>query len=245
MYWYKPWCELRARILLSAAAIAAACGFAVFLQESLQRGHDSQTYPHYLWTQTYNGLARVLFVLLAAGLGAGGLLQEREQNTVGFTLALPVSRVRVTMLRAAIGYAGVLLMSAMPALVLPLASPLVGQHYDFVEALHFFVLYACAGAVIYSFTFLLSHVMSGEYSAILLAVPGVIAYTALIEILGLDRISSLNFLNVMSGSDMPWFNQNSGLFTGALPWVALVVMLLAAIALVYLVARRMHRREFV
>ncbi len=244
MYWYKPWCELRTRILLSAAAIAAACGFAVYMQESLRRGHDSLTYAHYLWSLIYNSLVRDLFVLLTTVFGAGGLLQERAQGTVGFTLALPVSRVRATMLRAAMGYAGVLLMSLMPALVLPLASPVMGQHYAFTEALRFFVLYACTGAVIYSFTFLLSHMMAGEYSAILLAVPGVVAYSVLIEMLGMDRIPSLNFLNVMTGGDMPWFSESSGLFTGGLPWLALVVMLSIAAALVYLAARRMDRKEF-
>lgn len=242
MYWYKPWCELRARILLSAAAIAAACGLALWIEE--MRGHGSLSYTHYLWSAIYDSLMRALFVLLAAVLGAGGLLQERAQSTAAFTLALPVSRARVTMLRAAMGYAGVLLMSVMPALVLPLASPLVGQHYDFAEAMRFFVLYACAGAVIYSFTFLLSHVMPGEYSAILLAVPGVGAYATVIEVLGHDRTSSLNFLKVMSGSDMPWFDEKSGLFIGGLPWLALVVMLLIAAALVYIAARRMDRREF-
>jgi ABC-2 type transport system permease protein len=242
MYWYKPWCELRARILLSAAAIAVACGFAVWM-EGLS-GYDSTSYAHYLWSATYNSLVRILFVLLGAGLGAGGLLQEQEQSTVGSTLALPVSRVRVTLLRAGMGYAGVVLMSLMPAMVLPLASPLVGQHYDFAEALDFFVLYACAGSVIYGFTFLLSHLMAGEYSAMLLAVPGVVAYSVLIEMLGLDRISSLNVLNVMSGSDMPWFDGNTGLFLGGLPWAALMVMLLIAAGLVYIAARRMDRRDF-
>jgi hypothetical protein len=116
MYWYKPWCELRSRILLSAAAITAACGFAVWM-EGL-RGHSSLSYAHYLWSQIYDGMMPPLFVLLATGLG--GLLQERAQSTVGFTLALPVSRVRVTILRAAMGYVGVLLMSLMPALLLPL-----------------------------------------------------------------------------------------------------------------------------
>jgi ABC-2 type transport system permease protein len=242
MYWYKPWCELRARILLSAAAIAAACGLALFMQGL--RGHGSLSYAHFLWGLIYDSLARDLFVVLTVIFGAGGLLQERTQGTAGFTLALPVSRVHVTMLRAAMGYAGVLLMSLMPALVLPLGSPLVGQHYAFAEALRFFVLYACTGAVIYSFTFLLSHVMAGEYSAILLAVPGVVAYSVLIGMLGLDRITSLNFLNVMSGEGMPWFSGSSGLFTGRLPWVPLVVMLSIAAALVYIAGRRMVRREF-
>lgn len=229
MYWYKPWRELRARMVVASMAIAAGCALIVWKEEAFRnfRG-ESMTYERYVWKLLYDTIVRDLFVVLTIVFGCGSLHQERAQGTLGFTLALPVSRTRATLTRACVGYGGVLAMAFLPVAMLALCSPMVGQHYAVATALQFSLLYSAAGATIYGITFLLAHSLAGEYTAALLAVPALFAYEAVFSLPGLQRLRSLDIVATMTGEGMPWFDERSGLFVGPLPWGSLV--LLAALA---------------
>lgn len=128
MYWYKAWCETRTVTLLGIAAIAVACIFVVFNQQAM-RDHTPMTYIGFIWKAIYDSFGRDLFLILCIVLGSGGLLQEKAHGTSGFTLALPVSRRHILFTRAFVGYCGVLALSLTPAIVLPLSSHFIGQHY--------------------------------------------------------------------------------------------------------------------
>ena len=238
MYWYKPWRELRARMVVASLAIATGCALVVWKEEAFRnfRG-ESMTYERYVWKLLYDTIVRDLFVVLTIVFGCGSLRQERAQRTLGFTLALPVSRMKATLTRAWVGYGGVLAMAILPAVVLALCSPMVGQHYAPATALRFSLLYSVAGAAIYGITFLLTHSLAGEYTAALLAVPALFAYEAVISLPGLQRLRSLDIIATMTGEGMPWFDARSGLFVGPLPWASLGVLAALAAACVGLAAR--------
>ena len=108
MVWYKAWVESRLRFLAAAAVMAAVCGAAVLGHDAIQsvlanRPAPPATYAAYVHRVSYGGLTRVLFMTFAMVLGVGGLLRERELGTSAFTLALPVARTRLVLVRAAAG----------------------------------------------------------------------------------------------------------------------------------------------
>ncbi len=245
MYWYKPWRENRTVILLGISSIAVACVFIVFNQQTM-RDHASEpmTYINFIWKAVYDSFGRDLFLILCIMLGSGGLLQEKAQGTFGFTLALPVSRHRILFTRAFVGYLGVLAMALTPAIVLPFASRWIGQYYSATQALGFSLLWACCGAVFYGYTFLLAHLMEGEYSAMIVAVPTVMSYGFLMAVPWLAHFPMLNIFSIINGEDMPFFNESSHLLVGPMPWLALAIMLLIASVFVFLAARRMEPMDF-
>ncbi len=96
MLWYKSLREIGTVALTGTAALAVAC-LLIVLNEQAFRAHTDQslTYTGYIWKSVYKTVGRDMFVMLSIILGSGGLLQERSQGTAGFTLTLPVSRVRI------------------------------------------------------------------------------------------------------------------------------------------------------
>jgi ABC-2 type transport system permease protein len=245
MYWYKSWCETRTVILLGSAAIAVACLFIVFNQQTM-RDHASEpiTYVALIWNAVYDTFGFDLFFILSIVLGSGGLLQEKTHGTSGFTLALPISSRRILFTRAFVGYGGVLAMALTPAIVLPLGSRFIGQHYSAAQALGFSLLWACCGSIFYAYTFLLAHLMEGEYSAVLVAVPSLMAYHVLMTIPWLTHFPMLNIFSIVNGEDMPFFNESAHLLVGPMPWLALLVMLFIASVFVSLAVRRMEPMDF-
>jgi len=244
MYWYKCWSELRARVLLGIAAMAAACICIVYYQHPMRFQSDEPvTYATYIWKAVYNSFGRDLFVILTIVLASGGLMQERALKTVGFTLALPVSRRRAIAVRAAVGYLGVLAMALTPAIVVPLMSPYVGMQYAGAQAMKFSLLFACTGAAIYGVAYLTSYFMEGEYLAMLVTVPALMVYAALLQLPWLNRTPMLDIFHVMNGEDMPFFNETQHLITGRLPWLTLAVMLCVAGCLVLAACRRMDEKD--
>jgi hypothetical protein len=154
-----------------------------------------------------------------------------------------VSRRRAIAVRAAIGYLGVLAMALTPAVVIPLMSPYVGVQYATAQAMEFSLLFASTGAAIYGLAYLLAYFMEGEYSAMLVTVPALMAYGALLQLPWLDRVPMLDIFHVMNGEDMPFFNETQHLITGPLPWRTLMVTLCVAGCFVLAACRRMDERD--
>ena len=244
MYWYKCWCEVRTRVFVSVLALAVACVFIVFYQQTMRDHADApMTYVGYIWKSVYNSFGRDLFVLMSIAMAGGGLLQERTHGTLGFTLALPISRWQAVITRAVVGYLGIVAMALVPAIVVPFLSPQVGQHYPLAQALQFSLLWACSGSAIYALTSLLSYLMEGEYSAMLVSIPSLMIYGALLQLPWLARVPSFDIFHLMNGEDMPFFDETQHLITRSLPWIALIVTLAVSTSFVYAAGRRMQQRD--
>jgi hypothetical protein len=225
MLWYKSLREIRSVTLVGIAAMAIACAFIVFYQQTMRDHADApMTYIAYIWKAVYNSVGRDIFVILSIILGSGGLLQERAHGTSG--------------------YCGVLAIAAVPIAVLPIASRYAGQYYPVAQTLGFAALWATGGAVFYGFTFLLSHHLEGEYTSVLLAVPSLMLYGVILQFPWLAHLRMLNIFDIINGEDMPFFNQAQHLLIAPLPWLTLAVMLIVSFAFVHFAARRMQPRDF-
>src|ERR1700737_532601 len=188
MLWYKAWRESRARFLLSAVALAVICGSFVFFHRDASTGISDEpiSYPVYIWRITYKGYLRELFMILTILLGVGGLAREREHRTVGFTLALPVSRWRLLATRTLVGLAEVVLLAALPPLALPFLSPFLGLSYQRAEAWAFAILWASVGPLIFGMGLLASVLFAGEFTAPVAALFGLVGYTLFADVQPLE-----------------------------------------------------------
>ncbi len=245
MLWYKCWREMRNVMLVGVASMAVACVMIVHFQQAMRNSVGvPTTYIAYVWKSVYDSLGRDVFLIMTLILGSGGLLQEKSQVTVGFTLSLPVSRKKILWMRALMGYAGVLALSLTPAVVMPVASRMAGLEYPVMQALGFSALWAGVGAVFYGYTFFLAQRLEGEHTALLLAVPSLMLYGVAAELPWLAKFPLLNIFDVITGEEMPYFNERIHMLTGALPWLALASMVLVAAGAVEIGARRMQAKDF-
>lgn len=246
MLWYKAWRESRTRFVASALALAAICSTIVFFHRDVSIGMSDDeplTYATYIWQIAYKGYVRDLFVLIAIFLGLGGLTRERDHRTTGFTLALPVSRFALLATRTVVGCAQVLLLAAVPAILVPALSALVGQRYPASQAWGFGVLWAMVGLLVHAIGILASVLFAGEFTAPIAACFGLIAYSLLADMSGPGRYLT-DIHDVMSGIGMPHFTERIGMLTGPLPWSTLLVVLLGAVTLVALGALITNRQDF-
>ncbi|HEX4808532.1 MAG TPA: hypothetical protein VH325_06365 [Bryobacteraceae bacterium] len=244
MLWYKAWRESRDRFLLSAVTIAALCvGFVVFHRQGAEISDRPLTYLEYIWRIVYKGYLRELFVLLALLLGIGGLLRERDHGTAGFTLALPVSRPHLVLVRAATGLLEIAVLSLLPALVIPALSPLVGQFYPWSQSIQFAILWTAGGAFIFVIGFVASNVFGGEYTAPIAAFLGLLLYSVIVDLPFLEHYP-LDIHDMMSGVGMPYFKSSVATLAGPLPWAELAIIFLIVISLVALAGRIAEHQDF-
>jgi len=245
MLWYKSFREIRVVTLVGILGMAAACVLIVINQQAMRAHADTQmTYIAYIWKSVYNSIGRDIFVILCIILGSGGLLQERAHGTSGFTLALPVSRRRIIFTRAMIGYFGVLAIAAVPIAVVPFVSRYVGEQYPIGQNIGFFFLWAGCGAVFYGLTFLLAHWIEGDYLSVLIAVPSLMLYGALLNLPWLSQLRMLNIFDILNGEEMPYLNETQHLLVAPLPWLALGVMVAVSAVLITFAARRIEPLDF-
>jgi hypothetical protein len=235
MLWYKAWRESRARFLLSAAALAGICVCFVWF-------HVPRTsYPVYIWHIIYKGYLRELFMILAILLGLGGLRRERDYRTASFTLGLPVRRSQLLATRTTVGLVEIILLAMLPAIVLPALSPLIGQAYPPSQAWAFALLWATVGTLIFAMGLLASVLFTGEFTAPVVAFLSLVAYSFLSNMPAIRRYLT-DIHDVMSG--VPNFNENTGLFTGPLPWATMLAVVLATATLIGIGAGVTNRQDF-
>jgi ABC-type transport system involved in multi-copper enzyme maturation permease subunit len=186
---YKAWLESRTRFALSASAIVGLITLFVFMSRDARAdvADLNATYSQYLWSAVYKGYLRDIFVVVVLLLGMGGLARERAYGTSGFTLTLPVSRWRFTRTRAVVGLAESTVIAFLPAILLPLLSPLVNESYPWSQAFHFAVLWAFGGSFVFTIGFLTSVLFTGEYSAPIAAVALLFAYTIVTDLPRVER----------------------------------------------------------
>lgn len=247
MLWYKMWRESWVCFAISAVALLWMCGAVVLLQRQVRAHADEPlSYAHYIWSAVYKANALDLFILLVIVLGLGGVLHERAQGTAGFTLSLPVSRWRMTAVRAVTGSMQVAILALLPALLISPLSPFVGEDYPFVCALQFSVLWAGCGMVIFAMAFFFSVVLSGAYSPVIASVAGLLTYSALAKLPLLEQYPTLDLLGTMHGTRLSISQGDASLaaFAAPLPWLSLGLYALVALCLVCAAGSIMARRDF-
>ncbi len=251
MLWYKAWRETQTRFAIIAVVLIAFCLFAVFFYNRAQlRGLyvtpdlRAANYSEHIYRIMYSGTAKGAFAMLVIFLGLGGLLRERANRTVFFTMALPVSRLQLLGTQIAAVIAEMAVLSLMPAILIPLLSLLLGLSYPFTQALHFGILWFTCGSVILALAFLLSVVLPGEYTA-----PAVCYVVLMLQALVADwkplkPYRTNLFWTMGEFGRMHWGARHNLLMSDSLPWERLLMIMLIAFGMFALAVRVSQKQEF-
>jgi hypothetical protein len=254
MLWYKSWLETRSRfiiglVLLMGSAMGAVYTYPALLKlmpavpniraegeigrRILEAAELAREYRGYIWSQWYRQNLPQIWTIFAVLLATGGPFGQASKGSL-FTLSLPASRDRIVGIRAAIGLIELFVITLVPALLVSVLSPAIGQAYAFTDALvHAFCLFV-AGAAFYCFTFLLSTVFNDIWRPLLIAL-GVAIVIGLCEQVPVD-LARYGIFHVMSGE--VYFR------TGVLPWIGLFATATLSAALLYGAAAITARRDF-
>lgn len=245
---FKAWRESRERFLLGAALLAAICVSGVFCRGSLMKVFAPNEsfvgipYAGYIYRLVYGGPARGLFVIMAMVLALGGLQRERLHRTVGFTLALPVSRAQLAGVQALFGLGQIAVLSALPLLLLAACSPLAHVSYPLGQMARFGLLWLAGGAVFFAVAFLAATLFRNEYAALAISFVFMIFYPIAVLFPPLNRYP-LNVHHIMSGLAMPYFDPRTALLVGAPPWGLLASMIAMAGVLIVLAVQIAKRQD--
>jgi hypothetical protein len=249
MLLHKAWRESCGRFLLGAALLAAICVLGVFCRASLTKvfvpneAFVGEPYIGYIYRLVYGGPARGFFTILVIVLAVGGLQRERLHRTIGFTLALPVSRASLVLAQAVIGLAQVVVLSALPLLLLGVCSRLAHVSYPLDQMLRFGLLWLAGGMVFFAVAFLSATLFSSEYTALAASFVFMIFYPITVMVPPLNRYP-LNIHHIMSGLSMPYFDARKALLVGAPPWALFASMMGMAGVLIVLAVNVTKRRDY-
>ena len=255
MLWYKSWLETRWRFLIGFALLVLSAMGCVFgyprviellpaaasieangeIGRRIKEGVElASTYRGYVWSQWFSQELLQMWTLFAALLGSGSVFSRAAGDAALFTLSLPASRHRVFGIRAATGFAELLALAFIPALIIPLCSPAVGEHFGLGDTLAYSTCLLVAGSAFYCLALLLSTVFNDLWRPLLLTCT-----VAIMLALGeqfLRNGSSGGIFRVMSAQA---YFQN-----GTWPWLGLVVSLGLSAAMLYGAAANVSRRDY-
>ncbi|HEU4414171.1 MAG TPA: hypothetical protein VFT65_05260 [Candidatus Angelobacter sp.] len=251
MLWHKAWRETRTRFLVSAVALVAFSAAIVLAQVPIREHaaalpgfRSGPSYSLHIYNFVYSGLLKTAFIWMIFFLGLGGLPREQAQGTAGFTLALPVSRLRLVSVRMAVGLAELTALALAPALIIPALSLAIHQYYPLSEALHFSVLWIICGTTIYAMTFLFSAMLGGEYTALVVSIVVFFVLDLIVSLAPLQPYR-LKLLHIISEfGTMRWDAQHLVLSSGPLPWARLAIFSVASVAMLWTAVRVTQRQNF-
>ena len=247
MLWYKAWRESRVRFILSVGVWVILC---ISLMSRARTGFPPPERPDlpfsaWVWANIYGNMNPTIFIILVMILGLGGLQRERSTGTAAFTLSLPVSRLRLLAVRAAMGLAQTLILAFAPALLIPTLSPLIAhQSYAETQALQFGVLFLAWGSVAYSIGFLWSNLFGGEFTGTALCVISPVVYRAFMASSGtFQNYPAFNYASFMSG--LPFIqNPVRVMIDKPLPLESLLILGCLTATFLACAERLAHKQDF-
>jgi hypothetical protein len=255
MLWYKSWLETRWRFLIGLALLVlSACGSVLGYPQLLKLlpvastvdvsgeiGRQiaeamelARSYRGYVWSQFFRQNMLQMWAVFAVLLGTGGLVAQTSGGGALFTLSLPATRSRLSGVRAATGLAELFVLALLPALVLPVLSPAIGQTYAVTDALIHAACIFVAGSVFFSLTFYLSTVFTDVWRPLLIALCAAAAL-GLLSVIFAD-LSRYTPFGVMSGEE--YFRG------GGLPWLGLLASAAMSAAMLFAATKRIARQDF-
>lgn len=247
MLWYKAWRESLVRFFLSTGIIVVMCLVYTLFQNRLYPGVVHETprvhnYTQYIHWTIFGGATRGILQLSCLLLGLGGLQRDRKQNTLGFTLALPVSRLRLIASRAALGLVQVLALAMIPSLIVPAASHLAGQQLPLAYTLPFIPLWAVGGIFTFAVSFLCSVLFTSEYVSLAVAYVAYMFYLAGVRHPTLGQYH-LHVADFMSGLAPHYLDHSTLLWSNTYALTAIAGFFAAALTLMTISALITARQD--
>jgi hypothetical protein len=253
MLWKKNWWETRWLFLIGLGAMFFvfvmtfvadydAANWAARLQRSAGLSESERqvlnNFQGRVWTLWFKLLLNFIWADYAAIMGALCLMTAcpwmPSQGAAGlFTLSLPVSRRKVLLSQAMVGFSEIFLVALTVPLILPLIARYHGQWFSWKDALIYTLTMVFGGAVFFCFSFLLTVILSNYIAAFVLVEAVVIALVLPFQSFGARPW--WNILGVMAGE--------SYFFHGQVPWLGLSISLILSAVFIFVAVRIYERRD--
>jgi hypothetical protein len=249
MLFYKAWIETRVRFFAGLIAAAIVCIYYVnshawlvamwsgdFMRDPKALVHfpwlplGIHEYGWYLWHYLYENYLQQVWALFAALFAFGGLIREKANGTVLFSLGLPVSRRRWLLTRLAVAFVESAALSLFAVVVVFAWSLTVHQPYSHFQVLLHAMLMVAAGVFMIALGNLCFTLFPGEYLSLILTlaivgVPYLLLQAYMQHLDASARQSWLWKFDISRALAGPW-----QLTWASIPWTGLCVSwLLAAI----------------
>lgn len=240
MLLYKAWVETRMRFFAGLIAVTMVCTF--YLQQhawlvtmwshelSDPKGYHFAWMPlgiehfsWYLWHYLYNNYLQQVWSLFALLFAFGGLVRERSNGTVLFSLGLPISRRRWLISRLAMALIEAVAVASFALIVVVIGSKVIHQDYSLSQLILHTILMIAAGVILIALGNLCYSLVPGNYTSLLvtLVVLGV-PYLLLQDYMQIQRDSHtttwLQYFDVGHAMAGPW-----QITWNSFPWIAVAV----------------------
>jgi ABC-type transport system involved in multi-copper enzyme maturation permease subunit len=241
---WKAWEESRSRFFSALVLLASVVIYAVvtgpdYLERYKSMYPDEPSlYSAYVWEGLFHYALQGLWVLAAFIVTLGGLRREKATGVAFFMLGLPITRLRLFLIRAAVAAAESIALGLVPALLVPVVSSFVGERYPITQALAFGALMSAAGLVIVALGLLLSEIFEGEFTA---PAVGLCGLTTIFLSYKARMLSGWSVFDVMSAT--AYVDPATKLLKGTVPWPGLAICLLVSLGLLFAVGLTIRTRD--
>ena len=236
MLWMKSWLETRSRFLISLTAATGLCASAVF---HWNRNGLPDSRIDYFRVGLFSGhiLLCVLWITAVTLLMMGGLLREKSNGAASLTLALPVSKRRVLIVRTAVGFLQSIALVIVPWCVMLAVGRLTGKT-DPLSVLWFMPTLLLTGGMLFlGFAVLISSLVEGEYTA-----PSAALVLAIGLEIALDGRKPYNPWAFITGED--YVQRGKLMMIPPFPWLHAAILVGIGLLLIAASVFIMERRDF-
>ena len=238
MLWYKAWLETRSRFLISLVGMVALCSVFVLHGDRDAIYEVPANYYNYVLFAGHQILV-MMWVLAVTLTMMGGLLREKAAGSAAFTLALPVSRGRLMMVRICTGLIQAATLAIAPWVAMFSAGSIFGKTHSVSQAAYYLVLLLGGGLLFFGMAVLVSSLIGGEYTAPVVSFGAVIITAVALSGAALRHYSPWGF---MTGSE--YLNRQTNLLLLPIPWLQAVIYIFLAGLLLAISVGAIQRREF-
>lgn len=244
MLLWKAWRESRLRFAAAAVLLSSLVVYAVLTSPGFLARYNAHfprkplLYSAYVWSGLFHYALQGCWLIAVILLAMGGMAQEKTVGSALFTLALPVSRRRILLVRSGMAAMQSFVLGIGCATLICVVSPMAGQSYPMLQALEFGGLMCVAGSAVLSFSLLLSETFRGEFTAMVIALCGV---TALFLSYKAHVLHGWNVFDVMSGTSA--IDPGTQMLLGRIPWEGIMICLLLALGFHLITALCLSRQD--
>jgi hypothetical protein len=232
---HKAWLDTRWRFAIGVAVLSCMAALVVSLwvrtPGAPPDGNQTARFMHDAWYS--QGLPQ-LWCLFAILLGSGGLVSQASRGGALFTLSLPVSRIRLMIVRVSVVLGELYLLALLPSLSVTIWAWLFGRSYASTEVFGASFCLFVAGTLFFAMPFFVSSIFEQFWVPVV-----VMLSTALV-------ISTARQLNpeLARFTLAPFLTARDYLNGGSVPWIGLIDSAVVSLVLITLAVRNVVRRDF-
>ena len=238
MLWYKAWLETRSRFLISLVGMVALCSIFVLHGDRNVIYEVPTDYYNYVFFAGHQILV-MMWALAVTLIMMGGLLREKATGSSAFTLALPVSRTRLMMVRLCMGLAQAIVLAIVPWTAMFTVGSIFGKTHSVSQTAFYLVLLLGGGLVFFAMAVLISSLISGEYTAPVVSFGAVVVTAVALSGAALRRYNPWEFM-----TGLEYLNRRTNALLFPIPWLQATIYVFLAGILLAISVRAIQQKEF-